>query len=209
MVRAGTCEQIKQDGDWFFLDVGFATDAPSSCLLIGDGKPELFRFNKARCRIVEHVKGTTSPTNLVIEAPLSVCFNENGNPTGRLIEKDSTTGQHSYWYERAGCQVMVAAMYLVRDIEKAAHGKEVYLFEGFVSFKDKNVRTNHCEDVERLREVVWNYPKKFSDCIVRAEELAPRKHKIVSAFAVCGIDCGVPPVIKPRRAVKRDQDNAA
>jgi hypothetical protein len=119
MLRGGTREQITwRDGNWLFLDIGFSANKSSSGLLIGDGEAHTLQFGEAKQRIVEHVKRATSPTSLVIEAPLSVCFNRSGNPTGRLIERESVEGKTKtrYWHAGLGCSVMLAAMYLIRDI---------------------------------------------------------------------------------------------
>ena len=48
----------------------------------------------------------------MIEAPLSVCFNKKGNPTGRSIEFAEIKGETSrYWHQ--ACGIMVAATYLI------------------------------------------------------------------------------------------------
>lgn len=141
---------------------------------------------------------TSSATSLVIEAPLSVCFNKNGNPTGRRIEKEAIEGKTKtrYWHAGLGCSVMVAAMYLIHAISEAAPNSHVRLFEGFVSYKDRADGTDHCGDVELLRQVVRD-PTRFADCIVSGDDLqADPSDDIVSAFKVCGSDCGVPPVIR-------------
>ena len=117
MLIAGASEQITWDDDnWLFLDVGFSASSSSSGLLVGNGNPCAVQFGEARRRILDHIRHANSPTNLVIEAPLSVCFNRNGNPTGRLIERDSIEGktQTRYWHAGLGCSVMVAAMYIIR-----------------------------------------------------------------------------------------------
>jgi hypothetical protein len=179
------------------LDIGFSANKSSSGLLIGDGEPHTLQFGEAKRRIVEYVRRATSPTSLVIEAPLSVCFNKSGNPTGRLIERESVEGKTKtrYWHAGLGCSVMVAAMYLIRDIADAAPANQVRLFEGFVSYKDRAVRTNHRADALLLRDVVKD-PRRFSDCIIVADKLCGPGDKIVSALKVCGMDCDVPPVIK-------------
>ena len=200
MIEAGLPEHIKWgDGNWLFLDVRFSTNRPSSGLLISDCKPTCIQFGEAIRRIIDHVKHVKSPTSLVIEAPLSVCFNKNGNPTGRLIEKESLNGKTTtrYWHSGLGCSVMVAAMYLIRGLSEAVGASEVRLFEGFVSYKDRSIKTDHQADVELLREVVKD-PKHFADCIVRADSLCGPGNRIVSAFKVCGVDCRIPPVIKRR-----------
>ena len=74
------------------------------------------------------------------------------------------------------------------------------LFEGFVSYKDRADGTDHCGDVELLRQVVRD-ATRFADCIVSGDDLrADPGDDIVSAFRVCGTDCGVPAVIRRQAA---------
>ena len=119
MIEAGTREQIDWGGgNWVFLDIGFSANRPSSGLAIRDAPPMRTQFADAKRRIVEHITRANSATSFVIEAPLSVCFNKNGNPTGRKIEKETIEGKTKtrYWHAGLGCSVMVAAMYLIRAI---------------------------------------------------------------------------------------------
>src|SRR4051794_21199759 len=125
MIERGKREQISWGDGRVFLDVGFAAAKRSSGLFFGDGDAKCFEFAEARDQIVEHVKRAASLTNLVIEAPLSVCFNKNGNPTGRRFEKETSDGNTKtrYWYTGLGCSVLVAATYLIRRITEAAPKK--------------------------------------------------------------------------------------
>jgi hypothetical protein len=205
MIEAGKLEQVRWgDGNWVFLDIGFSAKARSSGLLIADGEPKCFQFADATRQITEHVSLAKTTTNLVIEAPLSVCFNKSGNPTGRRIEKEQTQGKTKtrYWHSGLGCSVMVAATYLIRALSKAAPEGQVRLFEGFVSYKEKGT-SDHCMDVRLLREVVQR-PTKFAACIVSCDALrAEPEDQIFSAFKVSGFDCGVPAVIKRPAARSR------
>jgi hypothetical protein len=169
------------------LDVGFSADKSSSGLLIGDGESDRVQFGEASRRIIDHLKRATSPTNLVIEAPLSVCFNKNGNPTGRLIEKEAVEGKMKtrYWHAGLGCSVMVAAMYLIRNISEACQTSHVRLFEGFVSYKYRNVKTDHSADVKLWREVVKD-PKAFSACIICAEGLCKAVDSVIEVTSWSG-----------------------
>jgi len=93
---------------------------------------------------------------------------------------------------------MVAAMHVIRAIADAAPEKPVRLFGGFVSYKSKRVRSDHCRDVTLLREVIQE-PERFAKlgCIYSGETLrGDPTNKIESAFKVCRLDCGVPVVIK-------------
>lgn len=195
MFKAGKPDQIKWgDGNWIFWDVGFAqTDNPSSGLLIGGGEPECYPFAFSTGKIVEHIRAH-SPTNLVIEAPLSVCFDKHGNPAGRSIEIRIIGGKKvpRYWWQ--ACGIMVGAMYLIRAVAEASPKSQVRLFEGFISYKGKGT-TNHRADVGWLRDVV-RQPENFEHRIVSRDVLQGNADKIVSAFEVCGFDCGVPAVIE-------------
>jgi hypothetical protein len=177
-----------------FLDIGFSRNARSCGLLAGAGNPESVQFAEAKRRIVSLAKDAESTLNLVIEAPLSVCFNAAGNPKGRLIEKEGSKTR--YWYNGVGCAVMVAATYLVCDLWNLHRDFPVRLFEGFISYKDRSVPSDHERDVLLLREVVRD-PERFKDSIFSPQELKQdSSDELVSAFRVTGYDCGIPPVIK-------------
>ena len=205
MIEAGTREQIKWDDDtWIIWDVGFGENVKSSGLLMPHRKCECFRFSCAKHLILEHVQNTKRLTNLVIEAPLSVCFNKDGNPAPReRVERVEIDGEIKFrrWYLAGG--IMMAAMYVIRAIADASPKSPVRLFEGFVSYKAKGVRSNHCRDVTLLREVIEE-PEKFAECIHPRENLSSNPtDRIESAFKFRGLDYGVPAVIKreiPRTA---------
>jgi hypothetical protein len=194
MIHAGDAAQIKWGkGDWIFLDVGFASTARSCGFLVGDGNPRCVTFAEAKAEIKDAL-GRSTALNLVVEAPLSVCFNSSGNPTGRSIEIEGSKPR--YWYTGPGCAVMVASMYLLRDIESATHGATIRLFEGFVSYKSERA-SGHREDVLVLRSVVRD-PRRFHTSIYVADQLKrSQTDELVSAFRVVGLDCGIPVVIKP------------
>lgn len=194
MIRAGRINEVTAaSGNWVFLDIGFANNAKSCGLLFDDGTPEEVTFNSAVEDICNFIKSGNAPVNLVIEAPLSVSFDIEGNPKGRSIEKQGNKTR--YWYVSLGTTVMVAALYLVRAIYDSKPAKEIRLFEGFVSFKDSNTPTNHINDVLLLRGIV-NNPNKESESIITPDSLCmDTTDKIQSAFLVAGLDFGIPPVL--------------
>jgi hypothetical protein len=197
-IRSGKRDQIKWDDDnWIIWDVGFAESAKSSGLLMPHREPDRFTFADAKQLIVEHIKNSATPTNFVIEAPLSVCFNEDGNPTPRIcVERVEVDDEEKFrrWHQAGG--IIIAAMYVVSAIAAEAPRASVRLFEGFVSYKTKGKPSNHLRDVMLLREAVQE-PEKFSTGIYSSESLrGDSTNKIESAFKVCGLDCGVPVVIK-------------
>lgn len=193
-IRAGTLDDLNTNtGEWLVLDIGFANKASSCGLLINGELAKNIRFNDAIENICSFIYDSGQPVNLVIEAPLSVAFDRLGNPVGRRIEKQGSKTR--YWYVGLGCSVMVAAMYLVRAISELKTITEVRLFEGFVSFKDKGVRSNHIRDVE----LIWNVIKNESSLgeIFSHEDLCMNQSdRLQSAFLVSGLDLGIPPVIK-------------
>lgn len=194
-IRAGSESQITWgDGNWVFLDIGFASRKPTCGFAQRKENPELLTFAEAQKRVIEAIERSTLPLNLVIEAPLSVCFDTKGNPKRRKIEVENQ--KHRYWYSGPGCTVMVASIYLIRSIHCAVHDASVRLFEGFISFKDHSVPSDGREDVRKLREVVCD-PSAFPGCVYTAQQLKEDDNdNLISAFCVAGLDCGVPAVIK-------------
>jgi hypothetical protein len=141
-----------------------------------------------------HEHTQQSILNLLIEAPLSVAFNERGNPTGRIFER--LKEQHRYWYADGGCVVMTAAMYLLRALHDSRPRRKVRLFEGFVSFHRKSQATSHCEVVEALRAVVLD-PTRPDGKVLAPNQLAFKTSDVVvPALAVAGMNFGVPSVVR-------------
>lgn len=194
MIRSGTSDEANPySGDWVFVDLGFAEKAKSCGLLLENGEPEEVSFSQLKTKLLEIVASDHRPLNLLIEAPLSVAFNEHGNPTGRVIERRGS--QTRYWYVGLGCSVLVAATYLLRAIHDANPKREIRLFEGLASFKPRGVRSSHSNDVINLRKVIWDSDSKIG-FVMPAEKLAASpKHQLLSAFLVAGMDLGIPAVV--------------
>jgi hypothetical protein len=198
MIYAGSAAQVQWgSADWMFLDVGFSSKERTCGLLFGEESPKCVTFAQAKAKIIQRA-ADASGFNLVIEAPLSVCFNDSGNPTPRKIEIEG--GQSRRWYTGTACVVMVASTYLLRELWETK--TSIRLFEGFVSYKDKSTkRSNHQQDVELLRAVV-KAPLKFPHSIFEGECLKENpSDKLFSAFRVAGFDCEVPAVIKPNKLI--------
>jgi hypothetical protein len=193
MIRAGTIDEIRPNsGIWIILDIGFSQSQKSCGLKIGENKSKNFTFHEAENEIVEEIEKSTGTVNLVIEAPLSVAFNQNGNPTGRAFEKRDTKTR--YWYTGPGCTTMVAAMYLIRKIVDLKPKAEIRLFEGFVSFSTPGSKSDHSKDVEAL----WEMIKNEGSGVIAIDE--DSDENLQSAFKVMGIDIkGIPPVIKAKK----------
>jgi len=130
--------------------------------------------------------------NLVIEAPLSVSFDIKGNPKGRKPER--VNGKTRYWYVGLGCAVMVAATYLIKEISILEMKTEVRLFEGFVSFKSKDIASNHSNDVIALRASIKS---PSQETVIKPDEMKIDASDVISsAFKISGMDYGVPPIIQ-------------
>lgn len=195
MIRAGRISEVAlSSGHWLILDIGFANRSRTCALMVNNKAPVVLRFNEAVESISTFISKSREPVNLLIEAPLSAAFDKIGNPTGRSVEKKGS--QTRYWYAGLGCTVMVAAMYLIKAITiKAPHSADVRLFEGFVSFRERGIKSNHVRDVELLREVIEN-PDTYPEAIIEPEALRMTESDILkSAFWVAGIDAGIPPII--------------
>lgn len=204
-IRAGKrCEaRLDDSADWLFVDMGFAQSDNTSCgIAFNRYAPCEVNFGKLVGRVTHHTKKACDlPLNLLIEAPLSVAFDQNGNPTGRKCI-DPSGKNHRYWYEQPGVGMMVAALYLVRAVIDAGIGREVRLFEGFASFKGEG-KSDHKKDVEDLRNIVKN---ERNECI-----RFPGDHAgdtiLKSAFAV--IDSRkirpeeIPPVVYTRESWRK------
>jgi hypothetical protein len=195
MLIAGLKSDVKWgDGNWVFFDVGFSNNTKTCGLLIGDGAPVCLHYGEAKRTVLEHIRRSTQPTKLVIEAPLSVCFDAKGNPKGRKIEREGS--ETRYWYAGPGCCVMTGATYLVRDIHEANADGAVILFEAFVTFKKAGNKSNHSDDVCRLRDVV-KQADTMNTSIYSADDLrTDSQDRLTSAFQVSGHEIGIPAVIK-------------
>ena len=180
------------------MDIGFAGNGrnggKTSGIAIGDSEPKVVHFGELGKTITREAMGG-SPLNLLIEAPLSVAFDSEGRPVGRKIE---TRGMNSrYWYVGPGAVTMVAAMYLLNQIRCRSHEsniQELRLFEGFVSFKSKESKLSHSEDVVCLRRVIKR--ECGNGMIIGRDGLKMRdSHVLQSAFLVSGWDYGIPAVV--------------
>lgn len=196
MIQAGKVSDINwSKGTWLIVDIGFSNTKKSCCLLLGDSEPEPLQFGEAICRVVNITKCETL-LNLVIEAPLSVAFDKSGNPKTRSIDKKEK--QSRPWYVGPGCVVMVASMYLLRRLCDSCPSARVRLFEGFVSFKSKETRSSHSDDVRLLRDAIKKEGTQIPRFYKPEELKEDPDDEIRSAFEVMNltdIDTGIPAVI--------------
>lgn len=180
-------------GDWAFVDLGFSSNSKSCGLLLNDQPATSLKFSTLTEVLCEEARKSGPPLYLVLEAPLSVAFNQEGNPTGRSIEKRGS--QTRYWYVGLGCSVLVAATYLLRSLVNAAPQRDVHLVEDLVSFKPKGQASSHEQDVMALKRVICEPSLKTGTVVPPGALVQNPQHTLVSAFAIAGMDFGVPPVI--------------
>ena len=185
----------KDSGDWVFVDIGFAKQGrKTSGIAIGNERPREVEFASLAPLIIKEMCCGSKPMNLLIEAPLSVAFDAEGNPVGRCIEKRGPDTR--YWYVGLGCAVLTAATYLLRQLNESVSDRPVRLVEGFASFKvGASRKRSHAEDVCKLRDRAW-FRAGAKGRVVAPENLTTKQGDcLVSAFKVSGMDFGVPPVV--------------
>jgi len=192
---AGT-ENLLNDlhiNQWCFLDIGFSNNRRTCGLLIGNDNPIKLTYSEAAKSIVCFAKMNENIC-LVIEAPLSVSFDKNGNPIGRKVEKEN--GRTRYWYNSPGSTVLVSALYLLHTLYNEKLHTKVHLFEGFVSFRSNKGRLSHLNDVVSLKKMVENYHRCKNTFFFYDSLCMTDTDSIQSLGKVAGFDFGVPPLIK-------------
>ena len=139
IVAECTIDINEGSGQWLIVDIGFSSTEPSCGVWNGMEKPSVVTFGdllKLATREVQ--KAGPLPLNLLLEAPLSLAFQQNDNPIRRSC--DSQGSQHRDWHVNAGSTTLVAAGYLLRALDGFQKQRNIRLFEGFVSFKGSEAR---------------------------------------------------------------------
>lgn len=213
--RPGTLKEInRESGFWIFVDVGFSSRDKSCGILIEEQMPRTMQFGCLAERLINEVTTPGPPINLLLEAPLSIAFDQRGNPARRStdIEIGNERTEYRDWWYNAGAATLLATGHLLRLVEDCVIQREVRLYEGFASFKSSRTPWDriekfskddwpHVEDLLRLQCAAFGERQDFvtgpnglqmeaGDCLQ-------------SAFKFAGMDFGVPPVVK---ACKCGQD---
>ena len=206
-IAAGSTDDINKDsGQWMIVDIGFSSRDPSCGFWVDTGTEEQEPCVVTFGELVEWVtrearKADPRNLNLLIEAPLSVAFQQNKNPTRRKCDVQGK--KYRDWYVNAGGTTLIVAASLLRELNKSQRRREVRLFEGLVSFKTPNDRPNskeeriedHKKDVLKLKNAVWSGEDR--DIFTRKELPQTKGHLINSAFHFFDKDL-IPPVIRPK-----------
>ena len=203
-IRAGTVEEIyNREGEWLFIDIGFSPDKRTCGVLEQPEKDTEEQPTPKNATFGESVnlaknraqQGVPLPLNLVLEAPLSVTFNQHGNPTPRAC--DIKDGKNRSWHKQPALGLITATGYLLQTLAACGIQRDVRLYEGFASFKLPGVKSSHTRDVKALRDAVWDPRNPERGEIFCPTELKRCKNdKLVPAFGFMGMDLGIPPVIR-------------
>ena len=169
--RAGAASDLAtatEDADWAIVDIGFSSTRKSCGVGIYRSgtwqSPQEITFGQLLETLTTLITTPTStPLNLVIEAPLSAAFNAQNNPVGRIFEKRDGSAKTRYWYVGAGSSVLLASVYLLRALHNCPNRtRDIRLFEGFVSFKE-GIASSHAADVAGLWQAVQNLRQSQRD----------------------------------------------
>ena len=216
-ISAGSVNDIQMgSGQWMIVDIGFST-RESSCGVWtstegSDAVPFNVTFGELKGKVIQEAeKAYPSHLNLLLEAPLSVAFKEDGNPTRRLCDQINKKKYRDF-YVNAGATTLIAADHLLRALHCSQRPGDVRLFKGFVSFKPKGTKSSHIKDVLKLKTIVCNpatacisHPHKLGQacgciqsaaCIFGPEQLTKQPgDRVQSAFAFLNKGL-IPPVIR-------------
>ncbi len=198
--------EIEDISNWFIVDVGYSSRNQSSGILrvrnnkYTDKDLQDVGFSKLKKRFNDfYEENKNKKIGLVLEAPLSILFNKDGNPLGRgfeieFSEEYTKKGNKKiiatrYWYYGAGATVTLGALEFIKRIESLLANDNIYLFEGFVSFKNKDIeKEEHYKDAELLYKAIKNH--ELHEPINDAE-----KYKFIGSYLNLEIN-GIPPIIK-------------
>ncbi len=208
--------EIHDINNWFIVDMGYSNSRDSCGILIvrdnkytdKDLKDIDFANLEQRFRdFYDEYKNTK--IGLILEAPLSIAFDKdkegnNGNPLGRKdCEKEERVTR--YWYYGAGATVTLAALEFINRIKKTlVCNDNIYLFEGFVSFKkeDKRKKGNDYEDAMLLYEgmqYIKDNPKYIKN-IISDDNV---RYRFIGDYLNLKIN-GIPPIVKISKENKKE-----
>lgn len=115
------------------VDLGFSGATRSCGFASSDGHGLLSPVNRTfrECveKVVDHVR-RHGDSVLIIEAPLSACFNARGNPCARGPFEE--VARPRWWSLGAGATMALAAQYFLRFVQEHLGDHTLHLIEGFV-----------------------------------------------------------------------------
>ena len=158
--------------DWIFVDIGFSSTRTSCGIAIGSCAATEVTFADLVKMVVDAVEKqdcSDKPLHLVLEAPLSMAFTEDGNPWPRTFE-GLIDGIPRGWYYQAGATTRGGAERLMWKLRRCKRRRPIRLFEGFIPRERgaEHQAGDHARVAEQLRGVV----KGETGCpIVRPDEI--------------------------------------
>lgn len=163
---AGTLETAKEISDWFIMDIGFSSNSKSCGVCIVEQDSLLIKDDFAYGAMLREFKRFVElkeKIGIIIEAPLSLAFQKAKNPDKPTLHSGSPIARkqieiedktkYRYWYNGAGSMVTLSTIHFLYEIKNYIANKEVYFYEGFVSFKnsmENEKKPTHCDDAEAL-----------------------------------------------------------
>lgn len=145
------------------VDLGFSGTSRSCGVASFDDKGSMSSgrrtFSECVAEVVAHISNHGECV-LVIEAPLSACFNERGNPCARGQFEAVPTPR--WWSLRAGAAMALAAQHFLRFVQQRMRGGKLHLVEGFVvgsnSGADEMVASQLLAAFVGQRATAWHQP---------------------------------------------------
>ena len=119
------------------VDLGFSGTSRSCGLASFDGMASLRPVKRSFRECVDDVAAHVhrhGDSVLIIEAPLSACFNDRGNPCARGSFEEAPRPR--WWSLRAGATMALAAQYFLRFVQQRLGKGTLHLVEGFVVGQD-------------------------------------------------------------------------
>lgn len=169
------------------VDLGFGVSKTCGIALRGAGnrpKPILRSFGGCVSYIAKLIS-EGAIDSLIVEAPLSGIFNNDGDPQWRRpFEQqpgiDKT--ERRYWYTQPGSTVCLAAVAFFNRLSQAILkcDKRVRVYEGFFTFKPKG-KSDHCYDAARLAEAAQD-----PSVGVYYEVAAPKGGQLLTVLSLVG-----------------------
>ena len=146
------------------VDLGFSGTSRSCGFASFDGKGPLSPVKRTFRECVDDVATHVhrhGDSVLVIEAPLSACFNDRGNPCARGPFEEAPKPR--WWSLRAGATMALAAQYFLRFVQQRLGDGTLHLVEGFVvgqdSGADETVASHLLAGFSGHHTAAWYQPR--------------------------------------------------
>ena len=185
-IRAGkVCNINMESGDWFIVDIGWVN---YGIAINQDPADQVGRRELVRQLVGRATEGTSRPLNLLLEAPLSMAFDPDGNPMIRGFETPEGIGPRR-WYFNAGASTMHSAATILDELSRCRLRRRIRLFEGFAPLQG----ADDAEVADMLRQLILNpYPGAI---IPPNQIIAPEAGTLRPIIGISEREPRIPPVI--------------